>query len=569
MTLTRIPTRIPVGNFLPVRPLLALIPPVVVLSAIAAVDEFDPSLFLTWVAIHLVTIAMASIPAIVVKQVLVARGVATISLGSLLVTAIVVGVGKATMTASAEAIIGLSDSWTDNLAVRSVGATFTAVWVLVFTAYARTGLQRLSESREELVRQNVATRLATESSPLGDELGEPLERMRQLRARVASGDDSPRSKEIREVVDTTIRPLSRALWSVENARYPAISLSTLLQLSLQSGKVLSGWIALVWASLSFTALAVPIGVVNSAVYNLITAAIAIGVWTLAIPALSRRISLAVPTISAISLVTVTSGAFLASLLIPGGGQLMTAVAIIAGAAWMALVVTGVSIIQGGIQIADLISRDLASNSTQALIERQTADLFAEENAKKLATQLHGDIQSRLLGIAAAIDHRALSAESVVGELDGVIASLDTLLATRGDGFGVERRQAREQLEGLVASWRGLLDVTIDPQSMKCLVSALEHTPELIDIVREGLTNAHRHGNATEVCIQWVDNHDGATLTVTDNGYGPLGGSPGLGSALLERYARSAWRLSAHNLGGSVLVVNLASTGQPREIKNLR
>ena len=64
------------------------------------------------------------------------------------------------------------------------------------------------------------------------------------------------------------------------------------------------------------------------------------------------------------------------------------------------------------------------------------------------------------------------------------------------------------------------------------------------IVEEGISNAIRHGRATRIEIVVTVASGACNVELTDNGIGPGGGKPGIGSALLHQSSGGAWALTA-------------------------
>lgn len=557
MRLPGLSTRIPLIHVLHLRTFAGIIPWIIVLNTVAAVDRFDVVLIGSWLAIHSVTLLVAGLPVFVTRAVMLRRGVDEVGLAFVIIAGIVLGVTKGSLTSLAEVMLGFSDEWAETVWLRSIGASVAAVWLLLLTAYARTGLERLERSRAELVRQNVATRLATQPDNPRVELQEPLHQLTVVRREVAAGAVKATPGTIRQVVDHTIRPLSRALWSVENSRYPAIRVTTLFRLSLESGRFPALAIALVWASLSFTALTVQLGVVASFAYNLATALVALVVWRFAGTLISRIIPLAVVIISVVSVAVVTVGSFLASMVVDGLYLSLTPVIVLFGAIWMTFVVIGASTVSGAMAISELIQRDLARHDTRNLVDSQADSLLTAMATRELATTLHGEVQSRLLGLAAAIDQGRLNPREVLRQLDAILDSLRTLQKTTpGTQPSVSTGDALEQLEHVQVAWRGLMQIVIDEPSERNLVALIVREPDLVEIIREALSNAHRHGNATLVEITVGLESDEIVVRVMDNGYGPRLGTPGLGTALLDRYAHKSWSLTRVDPSGAQLEIRL-------------
>jgi anti-sigma regulatory factor (Ser/Thr protein kinase) len=104
------------------------------------------------------------------------------------------------------------------------------------------------------------------------------------------------------------------------------------------------------------------------------------------------------------------------------------------------------------------------------------------------------------------------------------------------------------------SWLGFLDLEISQSgsSLKALPqSAINSVAQVID---EAIGNAWRHGKATEMKISVAKAGRQLKLTAKDNGVGPLNGQKGLGSALYDSVAGSAWSLEKRVGSGTTLTL---------------
>jgi anti-sigma regulatory factor (Ser/Thr protein kinase) len=110
-------------------------------------------------------------------------------------------------------------------------------------------------------------------------------------------------------------------------------------------------------------------------------------------------------------------------------------------------------------------------------------------------------------------------------------------------------------------WRGLVEISvvIDPRVSACVgptAYAIER------VIEEGVTNAVRHGSATEIVIDIQPDGSNIAVVVTDNGTGPGDGAPGLGSTHLDEITDSQWSLKAA-LGGVGSSLTALVTRTPR------
>jgi len=168
VTASRSLPRVPLESFLPLRFVVPFAIFSIALGTTISLDHANLWTGLTWAGIHTITVVGAGLIAVAAHALLRVRRVSSVSVWFIATVGVAVGVIKAILTASLEAGLGVTVEWTDNLATRALGATVAAVWVLVLSAYADTGFQRLRRARDELVRLSVATRLGTGHN--GDDL---------------------------------------------------------------------------------------------------------------------------------------------------------------------------------------------------------------------------------------------------------------------------------------------------------------------------------------------------------------------------------------------------------------
>ncbi|MBM3664608.1 MAG: hypothetical protein FJW92_02280 [Actinobacteria bacterium] len=72
------------------------------------------------------------------------------------------------------------------------------------------------------------------------------------------------------------------------------------------------------------------------------------------------------------------------------------------------------------------------------------------------------------------------------------------------------------------------------------------------VLDECLNNALVHGGATQAVVRITRSPDAWVVEVTDDGRGPAGGAPGLGTALLDDVTGGEWSLIDAAGGGAVV-----------------
>ncbi len=555
------PTKVPQKYLLHPGTLLPLTPWIIVISAMAATPSFDVPAFTLWLGIHTVTLFAAGFVGLGFSELLRRRGKTSLGFWWVVSTGALVGLVKASTTIASEEILGLSDAPAAALAARAVGGVLVGMWLITLVAYGKTALDSVQQAREALIRQNVAQRLAGETSVASPEVHESLSVISRLRDDLQHHPDKVSPASIRLVVDSTIRPLSRALWAVESRRYPPLKLVSLYRIALRSLRLRAWLVALVWAVTSFTALAVPAGIVNAAVYTAIGGSVAVAAFHFVRLGWTRSVVVSLIVVTLTSLGSVSLGFVITALITGTELQAADVPVVITGAVWMSFVVIGASILSGVVELRDVIREDLGTSDTRDVIRRRSADDTTTASTKLVAAQLHGSVQSGLLGVALALDRGMISSDEIDQRLAAIVDELQLLGSAHSDHADGDK-PPHEVVADLIDNWAGLLAVEVDNRSTSIVQTLLESRPECADILREALTNAHRHGRATEVTIHATTHSDGdVTLTVVDNGYGPRIGSPGLGSTLLDAWTRCRWTLTPHPDGGSALQATITPSDQ--------
>lgn len=534
-------------------PLLAWI---VVLAAVGSAGTFQLFPLLMWAGIHAVGLVGAGALVLAIMRSLEARGDEDISVAGLLALGALAGAAKALGTSGVEAALGLPGS-SEALFARALGAVVAGMWLLTTVALARSGLENLSRARTELVAHNVAARLSERHGSFRPELTQTLEALQELRSRFPLGDKQLTSHHIREVVDSTVRPFSRALWAVEERRYPAPTMMSLYRAALYALRPEAAVIAAFWALMSVTTLIPVVGALVALVYSLCVAVGAFLAFSLLRLGRTRSVAGSLAAVMVAAVLAVGVGFVIARAVSQQVGEVVSLPLLVAGAVWMTLVAIGSSMIFAARDLRRVVLRDLASQGTQSLIVEQSDAAVLKVSSIALSRHLHGLVQSRLLGLAAAIEHRNLSIEDVDAEVSKIAQQLTTLADTGGPPESPSGNTAEGDWRGLVQDWRGMVEIECAEKSWPVLAHLLKSAPESFEILREAVTNSYRHGSATAVQVSAsADSPSTFTLRVVDNGYGPRSGAAGLGTTLLNAWTAGHFTLAAAAEGGAELVATL-------------
>lgn len=217
-----------------------------------------------------------------------------------------------------------------------------------------------------------------------------------------------------------------------------------------------------------------------------------------------------------------------------------------------MVVTGLFTIASSVV---LMVRDSGAAVVQSLVDdRARADaqqaaleMMNKRLSRELASHLHGTMQPQLLAASVALDGAVNSDDP---------RAIANAVAQAEAALGLEvRPPAREAppvlddlVAGLTERWRAMLEIAVH-------VDAAPGDALPVGVARaldECLNNAVIHGCATRAEVRITHAADGWHIEVADDGTGPAGGAPGLGSSVLDELTGGAWSLAPGGHGGTVV-----------------
>lgn len=173
--------------------------------------------------------------------------------------------------------------------------------------------------------------------------------------------------------------------------------------------------------------------------------------------------------------------------------------------------------------------------------------------RHLGQILHGSVRSSLyaaaMRLAAERHPTAEVIRSVRSDIVSAMARLD------------EPKPAHvlivDTLADIAELWDGTCTVhwTLDHRTVRLLAVSPTTAMSVAEIARECVTNAIKHGRATEVWVTITRSGDRVVLSTLDNGIGGVGGHAGLGTRLLDETC-AAWRRERTD-GGTRVTAELA------------
>jgi hypothetical protein len=168
--------------------------------------------------------------------------------------------------------------------------------------------------------------------------------------------------------------------------------------------------------------------------------------------------------------------------------------------------------------------------------------------------MHGSLQSALnaavLQLGAAKDPTPVLIESVRGDIAGALARVGF---DSGQSYSFE--QAQQEISKI---WAGTVETKwqVQPDALEALRKNPATSECLAEVLREAVSNASKHGQATMVEIAVNIEDSAISLQAKDNGTSHnTGKTLGLGTELLDDVC-SSWSLEPASAGGMILRANL-------------
>lgn len=228
----------------------------------------------------------------------------------------------------------------------------------------------------------------------------------------------------------------------------------------------------------------------------------------------------------------------------------------------------VPLICGGVAIAAAISRAWALDDDErkarlAALQWETSlvrqGIWAER--MRLARFLHGSVQSLLTSTALFIELAVARGEA----LDAVAAEARRRL----EGLAAWERQREASrvidvaavCERIAAVWsrQARVEIDMEPAAVAVCRQEFDAAEQVVEIIREGISNAIRHGRAREVRVSVARLSATLSIEVRDDGTPLEPAHPGLGSAMLDEMCL-AWSRSRLPGGGTLLRCEIPTTG---------
>lgn len=343
------------------------------------------------------------------------------------------------------------------------------------------------------------------------------------------------------------RAISRRIWETAPAP-PArakLHIRDVLRTSISSNSYVVWPVAVIWILSAWGALSLAVGWPRAVAQMVFTVG---ALWVFfrigrSLTERHRRHALAI-FVLVIAAVVIVSGP-VASLIFDERSLQTSLNLIVLNSLWLPFVIILVTVVTGAVRSSEQVIDGLTSSVDDEEIRALAAISEEERIRRDVASQLHGNVQARLLASAALMRQPDLMRTLGITNPAELLLDVDDFVEPQAASGDVA-----ERIDAVVRPWRSLMETTV---RVDVADIAPERAEAVCRIIEEGLSNAYRHGAATAVEIDAAMESAGVRITVLDDGSGlDADLQPGLGSTLLDALAPNSWSLARSADGRTVL-----------------
>jgi two-component sensor histidine kinase len=360
------------------------------------------------------------------------------------------------------------------------------------------------------------------------------------------------SQQLRDCIETSIRPLSHRLWLQDGKVYPRISLRALLREGLDRQDFSIYFAVSFLALLSSFNLSSSIGVPRASLAIFITFAITSGYFLV-----QRKY---VPNISMKSKTLKVLNLSAPGLALSGVFYLLNTYIFSDDLGFLNLFLLPISftvfLLASTIRVVredqsrffSQLKLDIDSRITEQVNNQD------QQSGKEVAAFLHNSVQSELLALSYQLEELSKNPDSKEAKvtLERLASSLTAQIGKNFENFN---EKPTERLSTLVSAWSGiaLVEYASDPD----VLSGFSRAHDVVQVIEESITNAVRTANATIIRISWERTASlNLCVEVKDNGHVDHIGASGLGTQWLDEIAFGRWSRETID-GQTTLVVNFS------------
>lgn len=396
------------------------------------------------------------------------------------------------------------------------------VGTIIIPAIALFGTLRFryAEQREALIEDTLSDEGA-ENYPVA--LVRFVEMAKERIAKAPGSNGSSLASELRDIVNSDLRPLSQKIWAREIEKFPSFRLSQIAKIAIGSHVYSALWVVPIWAVTTLPATLRVFSIEEGLVIQFVRALLLVLGLVLAsrfrTTSFRGAITLYVATITILGFLQVAFGTAISTERELGDDIGFT----IANLIWLfqltLFVGMGKAFLSMGKKVEKAYDQYL-SVTDLAEIQRGKELMLGD---RQLAQYLHGNMQARLNSIASRLEKQTKNTD-IATELELIEASLSETLSD----FGSSRvSNLEDAIEGLKKDWGGVAQLAF---ALEPLELDKEEVQIIREVINEAISNAVRHGFAARVSTILSE---GPKLVITDDGTGPRNGSPGLGTTYFD------------------------------------
>jgi signal transduction histidine kinase len=360
------------------------------------------------------------------------------------------------------------------------------------------------------------------------------------------------AQQLRDCIETSIRPLSHRLWFQGGQNYPKISLPTLIKDGLRRQKF-----SITYANTFITLLTLPnltatLGLARSVFAAFIIALVIWGYFTLQrkyVP-LETRGLIAIKILNFSLPGTILSFVFL---------YLNKYVFLDDLGLYNFIYIPICFVLFLSASTIQLMRSDQIHfiKELHASLKARIPDQESAENGRsgrEIAGFLHNSVQSELLALSYQLEELSNDpdSEQTKAVLEKLSSSLSAQISRNFENFN---EKPYERLLVLETSWEGIASIqfTSDPSTLSNFLRA----HDAVQVIEEAITNAVRSAGATHIEISWQQpNQTELRLSISDNGQFNFEGVAGLGTKWLDEIAFGRWSRDVVN-GHTILAVSFS------------
>lgn len=216
------------------------------------------------------------------------------------------------------------------------------------------------------------------------------------------------------------------------------------------------------------------------------------------------------------------------------------------AALIILISLGMAFLNGGHAEIEFLERRISEEQLETMLLRREEARISRE----LAKYLHGTIQSRLMASAIGLESAGKRGDVKALKKEAKTAYRNLKLPSESY-FSAPEQTLKAEIEKVIEKWQNLLTIKLSlPAKAPKLASDL--IQDIGNVINEGLSNAFRHGSASQVIITIAFKDSYMNIDILDDGSGPTTGKGGLGSEWFDAIAGQNWELTDNPRGGALL-----------------